>query len=170
MLQVKAGHSGTASMGFSSSCGAIGCYGYGGLSFSASTDAAFCAAIDPGVHSASFWAAGDGGWWSFEASAELDATFYEAPDCTGGLGSDSIGGAIATNSGWQELTGVLVAPAGTQSALFALSGTVPFSCDDWCGGAAAYVDDVYVADAFVPDTSPPETTIRVCPILCVGRA
>jgi hypothetical protein len=146
-------------MGFFSVCGVIGCYGYGAVSISASMDPAFCVAMNSGMHSASFWAAGDGGWWSLEAWAELDATFYEAPDCTGALGSDSVGGSIATNSGWQELTGVLVAPAGTQSALFALSGTVPFSCDDWCVGAAAYVDDVYVADGFVPDTSPPETTI-----------
>jgi hypothetical protein len=37
--------------------------------------------------------------------------------------------------------------------------TVPYLCDDYCGGAAAYVDDVYVADVFVSDTSLPETTI-----------
>jgi hypothetical protein len=170
MWQAPWGHSSSASMGFLSQCGVIGCYGWGSLSFSASTDPAFCAAINPGTHQASFWATVDAPWpwwpWGWEpepAVVGLDATFYQAPDCTGPLGSDSIGGSLAENWDWQELTGVLVAPAGTQSALFRLSGGAPYLCDDYCGGAAAYVDDVYVEDALLPDTTPPETSITSGP-------
>jgi len=126
-------------------------------------DPAFCVAVTPGAHPASFWASGYGGWDPQGASAALDATFYQGLDCTGPLRSgDSVGGALDLYGAWTELAGTLVAPAGTQSALFRISGEVGFLCDDWCGGAAAYVDDVYVEGTTVP--APPQTWIISGPV------
>jgi hypothetical protein len=39
------------------------------------------------------------------ATPAPDATFFQRP-----TGSDSVGGSLVTNLGWQEVTGVLVAP------------------------------------------------------------
>jgi hypothetical protein len=147
-------------MQFRTQCSVVGgCYPSGADAFSASTDPAFCAAISPGTHAASFWAAEDGVLSEEPGSAELDAVFYAGSDCTGRLGSDSVSGSLPVGGGWQELIGALVAPAGTQSVLFSVSGAAPWLCDDYCGGASAYVDDIDVEDALLSDTTPPESSI-----------
>jgi IPT/TIG domain len=128
-------HSGGASMVLWKDCGPTGCFT--GV-FSASTDPAFCAGIGPGGHLASFWSRG----WEF---VSLAAVFFQDPDCTAPLGSDSFGDWL-TEPGWQELTGMLVAPPGTQSALFDVSAVQ--ECDDFCNPQAKF-DDLYVEDAAV---------------------
>jgi hypothetical protein len=134
-----------------------GCYSGGGpVGVSASTDPAFCAAIGPGAHPASFWVSG--GW----ESVGLVAAFYEGSDCTGLLGLDAIGEDEITEAGWHEVTGTLVAPAGTESALFSLRISSLFDCDDYCWIGANF-DDVDVEDTVVSDTTPPETTITSGP-------
>jgi hypothetical protein len=146
-------------MGFQTQCGVIGCYPNGYDTFAASSDPAFCAAITPGTHAASFWAAGDGVLSLDPGSVELDAVFYAGSNCSGLLGSDSLGGSLPPGGAAQELIGALVAPPGTQSVLFSVSGAVPWVCDDYCGGATALVDDVYVEDTLLNDTTPPESSI-----------
>jgi hypothetical protein len=101
---------------------------------------------------------------------ELDAFFYQGLDCTGQLGSDGFGAALSPNEGWQELTGVLVAPTGTQSALFRLGGVTSYLCSDYCWAGAASFDQVYVEGEAVP--APPQTWITSGPPAvdqrCVG--
>jgi len=143
-------HSGSASM--SLSCGSpTGCSGGGeGLAVWASTDPAFCVAIGPGTHPASFWyrAASSG------ESVRFDATFYQGSDCSGGSGSDGFfSDPAADDNAWHQVTGALVAPAGTQSALFKV--TVSQACADYYCFPAANFDDLDVEAAV--DTTP---TIR----------
>src|SRR5262245_48385951 len=118
-------HSGGASMALSGASWA-----------SASTDPAFCAAIGPGAHPASFWYSADGG-------VSLGAYFYDTADCTGTSSFRSLSAGLP-DAGWHQRTGVLVAPPGTQSALFELD--VSFgggACDDPCLVGANF-DDVDV--------------------------
>lgn len=122
-------HSGGASMALSGSYWA-----------SASTDPAFCAAIGPGAHPASFWYSADGG-------VSFGAYFYDTADCTGTSSFRSL--SAGQSNLWQQRTGVLVAPPGTQSALFELD--VSFgggACNDPCLVGANF-DDVDVEDAVV---------------------
>jgi hypothetical protein len=100
----------------------------------------------------------------------LGATFYQGADCTGQLGRDDFGNTLDGTGSWHELTGVLIAPAGTQSALFQLSGSSSFICSDWCGYNGAYFDDVEVDDAsvtnpvigsFTPGSGPPGATVDI---------
>src|SRR5215468_9399652 len=89
-------------------CGPTGCYGDAyGAGISARTDPAFCAAIAPGPHPASFVGETSGD------SSHFSASFFSGADCTGYLGSDALGADVSSGQG----TGVLVAPPGTQSAL-----------------------------------------------------
>jgi PKD repeat protein len=142
-------HSGSASV--SLSCGnPTGCPGGGvGFTVTASTDPAFCVAIGPGTHPASFWyRAGSSG-----ESVWFGATFYQGSDCGGSAGSDGFfSDPAADDNAWHKVTGALIAPAGTQSALFELS--VSQACDDYCYPGANF-DDVDVEAAV--DTTP---TIR----------
>jgi hypothetical protein len=145
-------HSGSASM--SLWCNPTGCYPWAYVW--ASTDPAFCAVVGPGTHPASFWSRGG------YALVSLSAVFYQGPDCTGPLAGDSFGDWL-TEAGWQELTGALVAPPGTQSALFEVSadgGECPWG--DYCYIVASF-DDLVVEDAVGPDTMPPQTTITSGP-------
>jgi hypothetical protein len=140
-------HSGSASLYLS--CGPD-------VSCQASTDTAFCAPIGPGVHAASFWYGNLVG-----TVVSLEATFFATSDCTGAGSSDRfdhIG--LGAGGRWRQVTGALVAPAGTQSALFAVGASD--ECVDGCdagGGcvvacvAAANFDDVDVEDP--GDTNPP---------------
>jgi hypothetical protein len=142
-------HSGGASMHLDCS----GCYadpdtGWG--SVGASTDPAYCAAISPGIHAASFWyrdVVGD--------QVSLDATFYSGSDCTGSVGWDSLSGSPG-GSGWQQLSGGLAAPSGAQSVLFNLS--VGAYCGDYCSLAANFddvnVDDTTTTTPIVTSSSP----------------
>jgi PKD domain len=149
------GHSGGASMTLG--CGFTGCWSSGGsVWLSASTDRAFCAAIGPGTHPASFW---------YQASADetvgLGATFFQAPDCTGpASGGDFFSESAAGDGAWHEATGDLVASAATESALFSVS--VSFPCEDFCSAGDIF-DDLDVEDAVVSDTTPPQTTITSGP-------
>jgi hypothetical protein len=119
------------------SCGALGCYG-SGLSLSAQTDPAFCATVGPGPHSASFF--GTGG-----DPVSFSADFYQGSDCTGPLGSDSLE-ADALNAGY--VTGVLVAPPGTHSALFSVAAHADCP-EDFCPFYATF-DDLDVEDSVLP--------------------
>jgi hypothetical protein len=130
-------HSGRASASFW--CGFTGCYSSGGtVSLGAITDRAYCASIGPGAHPASSWyltGFGD------EVTVALTAFFSPAPDCTATGSTDSLSESAIGDSTWHELSGELVAPAGTQSALFAVSLSEP--CEDFCGLSVEF-DDVYV--------------------------
>jgi PKD repeat protein len=122
------------------------------VSCQASTDPAFCAAIGPGVHPASFWYGNLVG-----TQVSLSAMFFPTSDCTGPGSSNSLT-QTASGSGWQQVTGALVAPSGTQSALFAVgaSDECVFACDAGSGCvcvAAASFDDIDVEDP--GDTNPP---------------
>jgi hypothetical protein len=155
MTQDSNAHSGSASM--SLYWGTDFSNGYGGTE--AATDPAFCAQIGPGVHPASFWYVGD--------SASVGASFYQGADCTGAVtyASLSDGGTAA----WNQATGVLIAPPGTQSALFSVS--VGAWCDYAAGcSAAANFDDLDVEDgvvttptisSFTPTTGPAGTSVDI---------
>lgn len=133
----------------------------------ASTDAAFCAAIGPGAHPASLWYAnvqsvyGDG-WVS------LGASFYQGADCSGATSRASLS-QVPSGPGWQQLTGTLVAPPGTQSARFSVG--VLGSCDNYSGcWVSANFDDLDVEDAvvttpaissFTPGSGPVGTSVDI---------
>jgi hypothetical protein len=120
------------------------------------TDAAFCAPIAPGVHAASFWYDADAG-----EQVSLDATFYQGVDCTGSNSYDSTGSAVS-DAGWQQSTGALTAPPGTQSARFSVTALT--RCDNYSGcSAASYFDDLDVESDASSDISPPDTTITSGP-------
>jgi hypothetical protein len=133
----------------------------------ASTDAAFCAAIGPGVHPASFWYAVGADVDIVEV--EMDAAFYQGPDCTGAASGSSLTG-WAYGSGWDQVTGVLIAPPGTGSALFSL-GVLGAGCGngDGCAYGANFDDLVVDAAAisspaitsFTPTRGPDGTSIDI---------
>jgi predicted CxxxxCH...CXXCH cytochrome family protein len=137
-------HSGNASMvlGWSGETGGE----FGGWGSDATTDGAFCAAIGPGTHPASFWYRDA---WSSDTPTwvSLGATFYQGPDCTGTTTDDSLGAFSQAPPGvWQQVRGSLTAPAETRSALLIL--TVAGSCDNYSGcEVSANFDDLEVDDA-----------------------
>jgi PKD repeat protein len=154
MSQDTYAHSGSYSM--SLRCGVTGCYPSAGYaSLSAHIDPAACPAIGPGTHPASFWFSGDA------YVEQLGATFYSGPGCTGErLGADFLEGSTAGVE-WQELTGTLLAPPGTQSVYLALAAIA--LCDDYCDFLANF-DDLDLEDTVLPgDSTPPETTISSGP-------
>jgi hypothetical protein len=138
-------HSGTASMVL----GWGGAEGAGGGA-SARTDPSFCSPIGPGAHPASFWYgdaySGDDGWVS---DVSMTAAFFPDADCTGtpssgGLLSDSPMGLTE----WKQVSGVVVAPSGTQSALFSVGFDAYCSNGSgWTGcWTSANFDDIAVED------------------------
>jgi len=144
-------HSGSASM--SVSCASPACDLSTGGTASVSTDPAFCAPIGPGAHQASFWYAN-----AQATQVSFGTAFYATADCTGSSSSARLAASPTAGAGWQQVTGAMAAPPGTQSALFSLQviGGCIDACQDPppCGcGIGANFDDVYVAD--VGDTSPP---------------
>jgi hypothetical protein len=143
-------HTGSASMNIE--CASPACDLYTGGAAYVSTDPTFCAPIGPGAHQASFWYRD-----AIATEVALGAAFYATPDCTGS--SSSAGFSVSpVGGGWQQVTGALAAPPGTQSALFSLEviGGCIGACEDpdpcYCGIGANF-DDVYVDD--VGDTNPP---------------
>jgi chitodextrinase len=148
-------HSGSASMVLD--CGNTGCLGTGfGDSETGPSARSVCAAIDAGIHPASFWYWGAGEW----DTVELYAVFYQTPDCTG------TGSPAWFNDGglgdytWHQVTGELSAPSETQSAFFSIGVYAP--CADYCFPGAIF-DDLDVEDAAASDATPPETTITSGP-------
>jgi hypothetical protein len=92
----------------------------------ASTDPSVaCASIGPGVHPASVW-------YREEAQdmVGLGGRFYQTPDCSGTESDDSFGVRPAVYGGWEQLTGALVAPPGTESGLFRVGVAVAADFDD----------------------------------------
>jgi PKD repeat protein len=155
-------HSGSASM--SLSCSVTGCYPTWGLaSLGASTDPAFCAAIGPGTHPASFWYRTD----SPGVEVALGATFFQAPDCTGAASGDFASDSASGDNAWHQVTGALVAPAGTESALFDLG--VSQACDDFCFMGANFddvdveagVDTTPTIRSFDPTSGPVGTSVTI---------
>jgi hypothetical protein len=139
--------------------------GMGPVGVDAQTD--FCAAIGPGAHPASFWYANAGGAGS-DVYVSMGATFYQGTDCTGSASSDSLT-SLASGSGWQQLSGVLAAPPGTQSALFALNLSTYCAAYQFCGVSANF-DDLDVEDTavttpaindFSPTSGPAGTSVDI---------
>jgi hypothetical protein len=141
-------HSGTASM----LLGWGGTAGEGG-GVDAETDPAFCSAIGPGAHPASFWygnayTGDDGGVWNVYMTAD----FFPGADCSG---TPSSGGSLSDdpmgNTVWKQVSGDLVAPPGTQSVLFSVG--LEASCTSGSGYDSCWVsanfDDLDVEDAVV---------------------
>jgi hypothetical protein len=140
-------HSGGASMHVD--CGVDGCYGDpfdGSLTGAgAYSDPASCSAIGPGIHPASFWyrdVVGD--------QVEMDANFFPTPDCTGTPTGTSLVGSAVAGSAWQQVTGTVLAPLGTQSVLFNIA--VDAVCYGSCSLQANF-DDLYLDQS--GDSSPP---------------
>jgi PKD repeat protein len=157
-------HSGSASMLLD--CGPTGCYsgGFGGsVSVAAWSDPAFCAAIGPGTHSASFWYRTDSAW----NEVALGATFFQGSDCTGAALSDSFSDWASGDNAWHQVTGALVAPAGTQSARFELGASQ--ACDDFCFPGANFddvdveagVDTTPTIRSFDPTSGPVGTSVTI---------
>src|SRR5215475_638831 len=147
-------------------CGPLGCYagGFGPLGVGASTDPAFCAAIGPGAHPASF---------SYQTSgqeADLTAWFFQTADCTGASSSDTLSYSDPVGGP----PGFLVAPPGTESALFGVAAYTP--CDDYCSFDADFysvdVEDTVVAStaisSFTPDTGPAGTSVDLRGVYFTG--
>jgi hypothetical protein len=142
--------------------------GWGGVG--AATDPAFCAAIGPGAHPASLWYANADG-----ESVAMNAVFYQTPDCTGASSSYSLSD-IASGNDWKQVTGTLVAPPGTESALFTLGSWV--QCD-YAGGCsvAANFDDLDVESftvtnpvisSFTPGSGPTGTSVDILGVNFTG--
>jgi hypothetical protein len=155
MSQDSNAHTGSASMSLSWSTDFSN--GPGGAA--AATDSAFCVQIGPGVHPASFWYIGD--------SVSMGASFYQGADCTGTVTNASLGDSGA--SAWKQVSGVLIAPTGTQSTLFSLD--VSAWCDYASGcSAAANFDDLDVESgtvttptisSFTPTSGPVGTSVDI---------
>jgi hypothetical protein len=161
-------HTGGASMNVE--CASPACdLSTGGAAY-VSTDPAFCTPIGPGAHQASFW------YRDAQATeVDLEAAFYATPDCTGSSSSDFFG-ASPVGGGWQQMTGALAAPPGTQSARFSLDliGGCIGACEDpepcYCGIGANF-DDVEVdslgdttppaISSFTPTSGPEETWVTI---------
>jgi hypothetical protein len=135
-------HSGAAGLWLSFICREpTGCEDAG---VEAMTEPAFCASIGPGTHPASLWYLPLGGGPIILVWASFRATFYQAPNCTGPASIDSITEVASWDETWQMLKGELLAPTGTESALFAVYQWA--WCADYCGLMGEF-DDVYVGDA-----------------------
>ena len=140
MTQVPVGPEGHFSMALG--CGFLGCdpHGYGWVSLGAGTSLAFCVAIGPGSHPASFWFLTDA-----PGFGAMFANFFHTPHCTG---TTSLGyfEAATEGGGWQQAFGSLDAPSGTESAQFSVSASK--ECEDYCsfdvGFDAADVEDTVV--------------------------
>jgi hypothetical protein len=100
-----------------------------------------CVLVGPGAHPSSFWYGAD------LEDVSMAAAFYQGPDCSGASSADSLN-ASASGGGWQQMSGALVAPPGTESATFSVdvSGFCPSYQACWVGGS---FDDLDVEDAAV---------------------
>jgi hypothetical protein len=151
-------------------CASPACDLYTGGAAYVSTDPTFCTPIGPGAHQASFW------YRDVQATeVDLGAAFYATPDCTGSS-SSAFFGASPVGGGWQQMTGGLAAPPGTQSARFSLDviGGCIGACQDpepcYCGIGANF-DDVEVdglgdstppaISSFTPTSGPEETWVTI---------
>jgi len=156
-------HSGSASMHVD--CGVDGCYGdpYSLTGTGAYSDPASCSAIGPGIHAASFWyrdVVGD--------QVEMDANFFPSSDCTGTPTGTSLVSSAVGGSAWQQATGTVLAPLGTQSVLFNIS--VNGVCYGSCSLEANF-DDLFLDQAgdatppsissFTPTSGPPGTSVAI---------
>lgn len=107
-----------------------------------------CIEASPGDYAASFWRRGD------PAPNEIRLTLapIDAASCQGNELARSFIRVSSTTGSWQQFTGTLTAPDGTQSARLELgAGCYPiFGCDDF----DAFIDDVDVAPG-------PPTAVRV---------
>jgi hypothetical protein len=164
MYQDAAAHTGSASMALL--WGTDFSEGFGGVE--AATDSAFCAQIGSGAHPASFWYIGD--------PVSMGVSSYQGADCTGTAADASLSDPGASK--WSQVTGVLVAPPGTQSALFWVG--VSASCDYAAGcSAAANFDDLDVESSlttapfissFTPGFGPTGTSVDIAGVNFSGAS
>jgi PKD repeat protein len=145
-------HSGSASMSLTDWSG----YGY------AATDPGFCTTMSPGTHAASFWyRTGDSGDPNYNVSVmDFSAYFYPGSDCTGSGTLAQLEAQPILDNAWHQVSGTLVAPTGTVSAIFLLD--ILAGCD-LCTWVTANFDDLDVEDDLSTDTTPPDTTITSGP-------
>jgi hypothetical protein len=127
-------HSGAASM--LASCPEDGCWGGGGDIFvGAESDFRFCASLGPGTHPASFWYR-----TSDYAEVELTGYFFEDATCSDWevfyLGI--LRGEAVPDGAWHQVSGALVAPANTQSAIFHVGARS--YCPEICSLSASFDD------------------------------
>jgi hypothetical protein len=139
-------------------CGPLGCDGglAGIASVGAQTDPAFCAAIGPGPHPASFVGATSGD------SVYFSANFYQGTDCTGYVGSDFLSADMSNPDGPVEESGVFAAPAGTQSALFSVDA-ISNNCSDSCF-LDGFFSNLDVEDTVLPDPALTSFTPDIGPV------
>jgi len=134
-------HSGHVSLGLGGACGFCMDTDF----FSVAATSTSCIPLGPGAHAASFWyrdVTGD--------EVTLDANFYEDVGCTIENGSDGLGGALPTGSGWQRATGTLHAPTYTRAVRFSVE--VGAWCSPDCPVVSANFDDVSVDGVGVAPT------------------
>jgi PKD repeat protein len=137
-------HSGSASVYLQWSTSFSGGWG----SVAAYTDSASCVTIGPGVHPASFWHA-NALSWLYPVEVSMGAFFFSESNCAGTASQASFWAWASNPESWEQVSGILVAPAGTQSARFSVgAGT---TCD-YAGGCfvSANFDDVYVEETVIP--------------------
>jgi hypothetical protein len=96
--------------------------------------------VGPGPHPASFFGETSG------VSIYFSTVFFQRPDCTGVLGSDSLSLDVPDHGG-HEVSGVLAAPPGTRSALFAVGASS--LCANLCALDATF-DNLDVTIRFFP--------------------
>src|SRR5262249_16860697 len=121
----------------------------------ASTDPnLFCVPMTPGAHLASFWYREE-----VREFVELGAAFYQTPNCAGDSSLDAFGVTPSVYGGWEQLTGALIAPPGTESATFRLGDSTGANFDDLS------VDDAVLTTPTIswisPTSGPPGTTVDV---------
>jgi hypothetical protein len=135
MSRSKNSHSGKASLEVS--CfrgGQAGCpYAAAG----ASTEHARCTSIGSGTHPASFWYSGSADDWVW-----MDAKLFQSPNCAGAGEATGVIYQRAIGDGlWHEVSGNLVAPAGTESAYFYVGASADCA---YCWMSENF-DDLYIA-------------------------
>jgi hypothetical protein len=110
-----------------------------------------CALVGPGVHPGSFWYRTNTAW------VQMQGDFYEAPNCTGAAHGRAFADWAIPDGEWHEVTGELVAPAGTQSAYFFVRMYI--ECTGLCLHPWANFDDVDFESGTLPGPLVPASEV-----------